>query len=158
MITAWLAPHKKTWGCGPPEPAARKSSESFPLPSQHPGCGLIRERRRGRGRWGRQTYSWWERQGWGVHLKGRQDVEETLSLGEEAGWAFEGWTVKDCSLNFQLCSKSEGVKEGNRRWGAGLCSMRGWEAWVLFNLFRCQDFVFCRQSRRRKEYLGPPHS
>lgn len=30
----------------------------------------------------------------GVHLKGRQDVEETLSLGEEAGPAFEGWTVK----------------------------------------------------------------
>lgn len=30
----------------------------------------------------------------GYRLKGRQDVEETLSLGEEAGRAFEGWTVK----------------------------------------------------------------
>ena len=42
--------------------------------------------------------------------------------------------------------------------GAGLCSLRGWESWVLFNLFRCQGFVFWRQSRRRKALLGPPHS
>lgn len=96
--------------------------------------------------------------GLGVHLKGRQDVEETLSLGEEAGRGFEGWTVKiairisNCAPRERGCRREIGYEgQGYAAWGAGNHGF-----YLIFSDAR----VLCSGGKAEggRSLLGPSHS